>query len=205
MFAGCEQQRVANLYREMLGRLPDILNNLDGYRAFWAEQDAHLAESEALISDGRVTIDEQPETDLAIVHIPSTVPRRTIRRYLQAEQAAIHPFGIHSATDCTRIIRVHGDCLDFYYRYESWLQFASRRPLLRADLEALAAQLNTMETADGLWCAEKVTDVAPRLYLKGTEKTEISREAFIDKICAYLTSAPVAWDPYDWDLTAQEV
>lgn len=198
-FAGCERQQVASLYRRMLDRLPEILVDIDGFKACWSEPDAHLAESEALIADGRVKIEEYPELDLAVVMIPEDLSMRTVRRYLQSEQGAVHPFAIHNATDCNRIIRAQGGRLEFQYRYDSWLQVVSRRPLLRADLSALAERLNAIESAHGTWRSEKITQVVPRLYLEGTEKSELPLERFIDEVRAYLTTAPVAWDPYDWD------
>ena len=55
-------------------------------------QDAHLAASEALLADGTVTIEELPDIDLAIVRIPPQLAPRPVRRYLEDEQAAVHPF-----------------------------------------------------------------------------------------------------------------
>src|SRR5262245_39077012 len=37
----------ARLYQELLPRLPEILNDLDGFRSHWEAEDAMLAESEA--------------------------------------------------------------------------------------------------------------------------------------------------------------
>jgi hypothetical protein len=182
----------------MLDRLPDILHDLDGYQAFWQEQDAHLRESEALIEDGSVRIEEDKGLDLAIVHIPVNVPVRTIRRYLQSERASIHPFAIHNMTECNRIIRVRGRDLEFQYRYESWVQFVSRRPLLRVDLNGLVHRLNSIEKAAGTWRAEQVTDVVPRLYLEGADESSIPVDVFVAEIEEYLVAAPAAWDPYHW-------
>ena len=199
VFSGCERQQVSDLYSHMLDRLPEILEDVNAYRAFWEDQDAHLAESESLIDNGTVQIDQYPELDLAVVHIPGDIPVRTIHRYLQSEHAAIHPFAIHSVTDCNRVIRIHGGAFDFHYRYESWLQFVSRRPLLRVDLTGLTDQLNTLETAPGEWRSDKITDINPRLYLEGTDRSSIPSERLVDIVRDYLASAPVAWDPYNWD------
>jgi len=197
-FSGCEAQQTIELYQQMLDRLPNILDDLDAYRDFWKDQDAHLRASEALIENGSVSIEEDKGLDLAVVHIPVDVPVRTIRRYLQTERASIHPFAIHNATDCNRIIRVQGCNLELQYRYESWVQFVSRRPLLRADLDELAARLNAIEEAAGTWRAEKVTEVVPRLYLEGTEESSIPAAVFLAETRGYLVDAPAAWDPYNW-------
>jgi hypothetical protein len=198
VFSGCERQQVSGLYRHMLDRLPDILEDLGAYESHWSDEETHLAKSTALIEGGTVRIEEFPELDLAVVRIPGAIPIRTVRHYLQPELAAIHPFAIHSATDCSRIIRIYGDCFDFYFRYESWLQFVSRRPLLRVKLDQLADDLNSEETAAGRWRADDIADINPRLYLEGVDRSAIPTERLISRLRDYLSNAPVAWDPYNW-------
>jgi hypothetical protein len=197
-FDGCERQQVAALYVEMLKRLPELLENLDGFREFWEQQDRHLSESESLIVNGRIRLEEIPEADLAVVHIPPDIPARQVRRYLQAEAAAVHPFAIHGVTQCNRILRLQGRQCELQYRYESWVQLVSRRPKLRVDLQALCQRLNGMEKAAGTWRCESVDEVAPRMYLEGSRETAIGVPTLIEEICSYLADAPVAWDPYDW-------
>jgi hypothetical protein len=199
VFSGCERQRVSNLYRQMLDRLPGILEDVDAYQTFWGDQDTHLAESESLVRDGTVKVEQYPELDLAVVHIPGDIPVRTVHRYLQSEHAAVHPFAIYGVTNCNRIIQIYGDSFDFHYRYESWLQFVSRRPLLRVGLDALADRLNALETAAGIWRADKIADINPRIYLEGTDRSSVPTERLIDIVRDHLASAPVAWDPYNWD------
>lgn len=135
---------------------------------------------------------------MAIVRIPDDVPERTVRRYLHAEQAAVHPFAINSATQCNRIVRIYRGAIDFQYRYESWLRFVSWRPKLRVALEGLASQLNDLEASPGTWCGEDVNGVVPRLYLDGCQRTALAEERFLSLLEEYLVGAPAAWDPYDW-------
>jgi len=198
-FTGCEHQRVTTFYRQMLERLPEILEDVTEYRRYWHEQDAQLQESESLIAKGDVRIEEIPESDLAIVHIPDGLPALNVRRYLQSERASVHPFAIHNATNCNRIIRIQNGSYEFQYRYESWLQVVSRPPLFRVDLNGLAGQLNFMEAAAGTWRADKVTEIVPRLFLEGTDRSSITEEAFIEDVREYLSEQPVAWDPYNWE------
>jgi hypothetical protein len=204
VFSGCERQRVSSLYRQMLDRLPEILEDVDAFKPFWVDQDAHLAESRLLIDDGTVKVEQYPELDLAVVHVPGDIPVRTVRRYLQSEYAAIHPFAIYGVTDCNRIIQIYGDSFDFHYRYESWLQFVSRRPLLRVGLDGLTEKLNALEMAAGNWRSDKVTDVNPRMYLEGADRSSVPTERLIDIVREHLASAPVAWDPYNWDPESTE-
>ena len=198
-FEGCERRQVAALYGAMLERVPDLARDVGAWEPLWREQFEHLEASCELFAQGAVTIEEYADVDLAVVHIPEDIPERPVRRYLEPEQAAVHPFAIHQQTDCNRLLRITGQRYELQYRYESWVQLASRRPLLRAALNGLAADLNTREQAAGEWRCEPVDEVVPRLWLDGVTNSSLEPGQFIDIVRAYLKSAPVAWDPYDWE------
>lgn len=197
-FAVCERHRTARLYSAMLERLPAILADLEGHAQWWRQQDEHLERSLAWLADGTVEIEERPELDLALVRMPLELPECRARRYLHTERAPVHPFAIHQRTACNRLLRIQGQRYELQYRYESWVQLASRRPALRVSLAELADALNDRESAPGTWCAEGVMEVAPRLYLDGIDASGIPEGEFVERVSAYLESAPVAWDPYDW-------
>ena len=197
-FRGCEERRVRHLYPEMLARLPAILDDLEDYAEYWREPLEHFVASRGWIDSGQVTIEERPDLDLAIVRIPDELAERTVRRYLAAERAAVHPFAVNSATRCSRILKIYRGGYEFHYRYESWLRFKSWRPALRVSLDGLATELNREEQAHGNWLAEDVNEVIPRLFLDGATRSSLSEEAFIELLESHLASAPVAWDPWDW-------
>lgn len=201
IFKSCEDQRVASFYHAMLPLLPNILQDLDSYEIYWRDQFEHFEFSQSLIASGKVSIEERPEHDLAIVRIPDDVPEQTVRRYLNAEQAAVHPFAVNSVTRCNRILRIYRGGIDFHYRYESWLRFTSWRPMLRVALEGMAGRLNELESAPGTWRGEDVNSVIPRLYLDGCRRTSIAEDQFVLLLEEYLASEPSAWDPYDWQET----
>jgi len=201
-FDGCERRRVAALYRAMLPQVPALARDIDASESLWRSQYEHLEDSVKLIDSGAVTIEEQTDVDLAVVEIPADLPLRTVRRYLEAEQAAVHPFAIHNQTTCNRILRMIGRRYELQYRYESWVQFASRRPLLRVALDDLVTDLNGIEQAAGEWRCDAVKEVAPRLYLEGVDRSSLAPEQFVDRVRQHLMTAPVAWDPYDWDPAA---
>lgn len=196
-----EPDRVAALYTAMLESLPALLRDYhDGWPRFgdlWALQDEHLTASRGLLADGVVTLVEHPALDLAVVRIPAYLRRRTARRYLVDEAAAVHPFAINSATERTRILRVQGAHYEFEYRYESWVQLASRRVPLRVRLDGLAARLNELEGGSG-WVAEDPTGTAPRLHRPDGTPSAVPLDTLLLELEAALTSAPVAWDPYHW-------
>lgn len=195
-FVGCERRRVEALYRSMLERMPALAGDVDAWESLWSEQYRHLEDSADLIERGTVTIAEYPDEDLAVVTIPPDLPERTVRRYLEAEQAAVHPFAIHTRTMCNRIVRLIGGRYEFQYRYESWVQLASYRPALRVDLTGLAEQLCELETGGGEWIFEGVNEVAPRLRHSGSCRSSIAADAFLTKLCDWLRTQPPAWNPY---------
>lgn len=196
-FATAGAARVAALFRALLPRLPGFIRDLPAMRRHWQGQDAHLAASEALVAAGRVVIEEEPGLDLAIVRLPSGLEPRTVRRYLRRESHAVHPFAIHSATRCGRLVRLCDGRIEFQYRYDSWLQLPSRRPAMRVDLAPLARALNRRER-NGTWAWEDTLELTPRLFMPNGAPSSISPEAFLRELRTALATLPVAWDPYDW-------
>jgi len=196
LFSGTAAQQIHGLYAAMLNELPSLLENIPDYVHLWQAELDHWHESEAAIADGSVVIDEVPELDLAIVHIPPDMPARIVRRYLRKWQRSVHPFAVHNVTSCSRVVWLKGQSFEMQYRYESWVQMASRRPLPRRDLTTLAEQLGQLETAGGEWLFEGVDEVAPRLRLQGSCRSSLTAEEFLQRLCAALISSPPAWDPY---------
>jgi len=70
--------------------------------------------------------------------------------------------------------------------------------LLSGGRGGLERVLNGIDEANGVWRHESVTEVAPRLYLDGTDRSALAPERFVDEVRHHLAEAPVAWDPYDW-------
>jgi len=200
-----EKDRVAALYTAMLEALPALLRDCrDGwprYGDLWALQDEHLTASHTLLADGVVTVVESPALDLAVVRIPPYLRQRQVRRYLADESAVIHPFAVNSATQCSRILRVQGNHYEFEYRYESWLKLATRRVPLRVHLDGLAARLNELERGPPAWVAQSPMDIVPRLQRSDGTASTIPLDTFLLELEGALTSAPVAWDPHDWQKT----
>ena len=197
IFSGSDAAQVAGLYTAMLERLPELLNDIPGNRQYWEAEYAHVRDSEEAIAQGSVIIDEIPALDLAIVRIPEHMPVRTVRRYLTRWQRSVHPFAVHNISQCSRLVWMKGDSLEAQYRYESWLQISSRRPLPRVDLTGLAEQLCDIETAGGAWIFEGVNEVAPRLRLNGSCASSVPADKFLARLCDWLSTQPPAWDPYN--------
>jgi len=203
VFSSSGPAQIAGLYTLMLKELPALLDDISGQEQFWEDEFTHLKESEQAIAAGHVVIDEVPELELAIVRIPEDMPVRTVRRYLTRWQRSVHPFAVHNITDCTRLVWLKGagksKSIEFQYRYESWIQLASRRPAQRIDMTGLAQHLGDLESGGGKWHFEGVNEVAPRLHHQGSCRSSIDAETFMDLLCNWLRTQPPAWDPYNKD------
>lgn len=197
VFAGSEAAQVAGLYTHMLQELPELLENFISMQSLWEDEYAHWQASEQAVSEGRVVIDEVPELDLAVVRIPQDMPVRTVRRYLTRWQRSVHPFAVHNRTSCSRLVWVKGASIEAQYRYESWVQLASRRPAPRVELGGLAERLNELETAGGEWVFDGINEVAPRLRLSGSCRSSLAPDSFLAHLGDWLQTQPPAWDPYN--------
>jgi hypothetical protein len=179
-------QMAGEFYRESLALLPRVLANLDDFKPLWEMEDEKLSVTEEWIEKGTVTIEENAAADLAVINIPMDIPAQLI-----------HSFALYSHTPCTRVLLVQGQHVEFRYRYESWVQMASRRPPLRVDLTDLAAELNQQEKSGGRWTFDRVDNITPRLHLEASAKTSLP-PAFIQTLLERrLLNDSAAWNPYD--------
>jgi NADPH2:quinone reductase len=67
-------------------------------RELWEGEDAHLSASEGAIAKGVVRIDEHPEIDLAVVHVPESWVARAAHRFTVSWTGALHPMAVSGAT-----------------------------------------------------------------------------------------------------------
>ena len=186
----------AELYVRLLDVLPRLIAEPDAFKSLWEDEDAALSESEAMIASGAAAIQEHPDLDLAVVRIPERLNESRIHRFAFSQRSAFHPLAIHNATTCTRILMIQGEHVEFQYRYESWVQLVSRKPPSRADLGALAGELNLLE-GSGKWTFDGVDAITPRLHLEGKHESSIPVDTIRQKLEHHLRTAPPAWDPYD--------
>lgn len=185
-------EQCAALYSELLPRFGEMVAQTDRFEDYWAAEDQALTESEDALRRGEVTIEERPDVDLAIVRLSESRGSLSI-----SVEAACHPMAIHNATRCNRILVQQGRRYVFLYRYESWVQLVSRRPMPRVDLTPLADALSADERATAHWEFDGVSAITPRLLLSGDGESAIPPETFAARVEAFLATAPPAWNPYD--------
>jgi hypothetical protein len=181
IFEGPYPEIAAALYEQMLERLPDLLSGIDSYEQYWREQSDSLERSEQALKERLVRIEEIPDIDLAIVRIP--------------DDLGIHPIAVNNSTNCFRILTLAGNRYTFAYRYETWVQYMSKRPLARVDLQPLAEMLS--EEEGSAWIFDGVDSITPSLYKSDHRESLIPPERFIARLSTFFRNAPPAWDPYD--------
>jgi hypothetical protein len=160
----------------------------------WADEDADLSASQEAIAEGVVTIQEWPEVDLAVVTIPDAEESRSGHRFAGMSFDGVHPMALHSATDCVRLLVIHGRRYQFVDRYETWVQFRSRQTLPRVDMRPLAEMLTGGERESAKWTASQPGSLTPVLRVDG--ESSLDSEVVRQMVIAHLRDSPPAWNPY---------
>jgi hypothetical protein len=170
------------LYEQMLGVVPELVADIDAHRPLWRADDEALTGSERLLDGGAATIDDRPDLDLAVVR--------------SAEGISLHPFAVHSRTPRSRLAVIEGAAVEVRYRYESWVQLATRRPPPRVDLSGLASELTARERGGSRWIFDGVNQITPTLRVVG-DSTSIPADVVLARLEHHLRTGSPAWDPYD--------
>jgi hypothetical protein len=181
-FDGPYTDVTARLYLEMLPVLPHFITHIEDFQKLWEADDRALEEGEWLLDGGIVSIEPHADLDLAVVRVP-------------ADASVPHPMALHTRTPHSRLIVVHGGSVELRYRYEGWVQFASRPIAPRVDLTALAAELNA-EDPDAGWIFEGVDRITPRLHRRGPG-APAAVDAVVARMMEALRTGPGAWNPYE--------
>jgi hypothetical protein len=187
--------RTAQLYQEVLGRFDEICDHPDRYRSLWGEEDAALTESEAALATGDVVVDEIEDIDLAVFTLPESGTWAGGHRFAGQWEAGLHPMALHNVTDRFAVLTMQGRSYEFTYRYETWVQYRSRRPRARRDLVSLAERLNAEESLPGHWVGEQASDLTPSLSLQGSDQSDIDPNRFRSLVEDHLRKGQPAWDP----------
>ncbi len=189
----------AVLYGELLGRLTELCDRPERFRALWAEEDDALTASEAALASGAVTITEVPDVDLAVVTVPERAPAGGGHRFGGQWVAGLHPIAVHNATERGAVLTVRGRRYELGYRYESWVQFRTRPVRPRVDLVPLAEQLTAAEAEQGTtvsWVAHGISGLTPTLAPADQQESGLEPAVVRTLVEAHLRTAAPAWDPY---------
>ena len=88
--------------------------------------------------------------------------------------------------DVARVLRSAGASHRLGYRYESWVQLRSRRPLPRVELQPLADELNSLESGGAVWRADPIDRTTPELRAREStlDRPAAATRAMLSPCCA---------------------
>ena len=184
------------VYAELLGRIVELIEHLDRFRQWWAEEDTSYRAGLAALSHGDLHIEEHPDLDLAVVRASAQLVPDRFARIGHAGVLPVHPAVLHSATPATRVLVARGRSYCYYDRYETWVRYVSRRLPLRRDLEPLAVQLSGEERRGPRWEADSPGTLVPVLRPQGDAESSIPLDRLVELVRGHLESAPGAWAPF---------
>lgn len=182
------------LYEECLPLVLPVLLDIDRYRDEWVDEDAELARCETALAEGVVAVDVEKSLDLAVFTVPEDFVARGGHRFGGQHLAGLHPMAVNNAVGQFRLLTVHGRRYHYVDRYETWVQYRSRRPLQRIDLRLLAEELTAAESGAVTWTASEPGSLTPEMRHEG--ESSIEAEMVLSLVRRHLASQPPAWDPY---------
>jgi hypothetical protein len=175
-------------YQALLPLLESFLEDTDRYGPYWDEEWSAMLRSKTAMVMGEIELREIPHVDLAV-----------------AETAEpLHPMVLYNSTERLRVLTSLPDgyyCLR--YRYESWVQFASRPVMPRVDLAPLLPRLQERERGNVTWTFDGIADVTPTLQplAPGGQPgpSSLSLETLLDELVAYYereqANPALQWNP----------
>ncbi|HSJ74351.1 MAG TPA: DUF6687 family protein, partial [Miltoncostaeaceae bacterium] len=165
------------LYLAILPRVGGLLANPERYRLLWGPEWARVEGDNALIDAGDASVEDHPAADLAIVRTPRP----------------LHDMAVHPRTGRMRILTALPDgTLTVGHRYETWVDYASRRLPARVDLAPLLPVLQGLEREPGVWRFDGVEPIRPRLYLSDPRGRAAPSSLGAERLADLLAGVPPA-------------
>lgn len=183
------EERTARLHEAILPLFGDLIANINKYWEYWFADYTDVLRARHLVGSGAVQVEEHPDLDLSVIQTP----------------LRLDPLVLYSLSRMPRMLVILAEnTYVFEYRYESWVQFQSRRVQPRIDLTGLASRLNMFERREGRWVFEDLRDMTPRLFLRGPDgspaPSSIAAETVVaeltDFLRAHARDRALQWNPY---------
>jgi hypothetical protein len=188
----------ARLYLELLPRLSELCDHPERWKPLWEDEDASLSASIGAISSATSTLDEDHDLDLAVLTVDDAGRASGGHRFAAQWRPGLHPMAVANATACFTVLVACGRRYELTCRYETWVQYQSRRPRARVDLGELARQLTAEERDGAAWTAEPPSALTPRLFVEEDAESSLPPATVRRLVAEHLRTAPPAWDPYAW-------
>jgi hypothetical protein len=175
-------------YQALLPLLESFLEDTDRYGPYWDDEWSAMLRSKTAMVMGEIELREIPHVDLAVA--------QTAER--------LHPMVLYNNTERLRVLTaLPGGYYCLRYRYETWVQFASRPVMPRVDLAPLLPRLQDREKANVTWTFDGIASVTPTLQPRAADgqpgASSLSLERLLDELVAYYereqTNPALQWNP----------
>lgn len=183
-------------YQALLPLLQDFLDETDRYGPFWDEEWSAMLRSKTAMVMGEVELREIPHVDLAVAKAPEI----------------LHPMVLYNSTERLRVLTSlpTGEYL-LKYRYETWVQYASRPVMPRVDLALLLPRLQELERESVIWTFDGIQATTPALRPVGPDgslaPSSLSLDTLLDQLVQFYEreqdNPALQWDPSDQASTGQ--
>lgn len=194
VFSKPYQEMTAIFYQETLKLFPKMLENIDAFRSLWEEEFAFLSHSVALVRENKVLIEEDVENDIVVVTIPIDLENRYSQQHNGTHFGGVHEFAIHNASRRARVFYIHGQKVQFKYRYETWVKLRNNIHPLRINLSPLADKLTQQDSVN--WIYDGSENIVPLLHIGEDKATSLSTHEILTMIKNELQSGETDWNPY---------
>ena len=177
-------------YEALLPLLEGFLEDTERYGPYWDDEWSAMLKSKTAMVMGEVELREIPHVDLAVAETPEL----------------LHPMVLYNNTERLRVLTALPDGRYLLqYRYETWVQFASRPVMPRVNLEPLVSHLQGLERAPVQWTFDGNQVTTPRLRPLGPDgqlaASSLSLEALLDELMAFYEreqdNPALQWNPYE--------
>jgi hypothetical protein len=175
-------------YRTLLPLLQGFLDETDRYGPFWDTEWSAMLRSKTAMVMGEIELREIPHVDLAVAEAPET----------------LHPMVLYNSTERLRVLTaLPGGYYCLRYRYETWVQYASRPVMPRVDLSPLLPRLQDLERGKGTWTFGGNAAITPALQPLGPDgqpvPSSLTLEALLDELVAFYereqNNPALQWNP----------
>lgn len=190
-----QDDKPAELYLELLPRFADLAEHIEDHADLWAAEDEQLEATEAAFGAGHIGIEENPDLDLAIVTIDPSVRLWGDHRFSILGRSPCHPIPLHNRTERFRILYRQGEWAGLVNRFETWVQYQSRRVLPRVDLSGLASELSARDNHEWTFAWPRIKN-PPTSWLTSWAPSSIPFDELRERIESALMAAEDVFDPY---------
>jgi hypothetical protein len=176
-------------YQALLPLLEEFMDDTDLYGPYWDGEWSTMLQSKTAMVMGQVELREAPHVDLAMAETPE----------------ALHPMVLYNSTERMRVLTALPDgYYSLRYRYETWVQFASRPVMPRVDLTPLLPRLQGLEQSGARWTFDGNAVTTPVLQPVGADgepaPSSLSMEKLVDELVAFYereqNNPALQWNPY---------